>query len=58
MHWHTVALGQMLLAQAGIGLEAEPLFRVFDGVQQPTHGAAVRPYVDSSRVNKPVMHEV
>ena len=27
-------------------------------MQQPTHGAAVGPYVDSSRVHKAVMHEV
>ena len=58
MHRHAVALGQMLLAQAGIGLEAEPFFRFFDGMQQPTHSAAVGPYVDSSRVNKAVMHEI
>src|SRR5262252_3788967 len=38
MHRHAVALGQMLLAQAGIGLETEALFRFFDGMQQPTHG--------------------
>ena len=58
MHRHTVALGQMLLAQAHIGLEAEPFFRFFDGMQQPTHGPAVSPYVDSSRRHEPVMHEV
>src|SRR5262245_49747367 len=58
MHWHAIALGQMLLAQAGIGLEAEPLFRFFDGVQQSTHGATVSPYIDASRVNKAVLHEV
>ena len=57
MHRHAVTLGQML-AQASIGLEAQPFFRFFDGVQQPTHGAAVRPDVDASRVNKPMMHEV
>src|SRR5262245_53311807 len=58
MHRYAVAFSQMLLAQAGMGFKAEPFLRFFDGMQQPTHGAAVSPYVDSSRVNKPGMHEV
>ncbi len=55
---NTAALGQMLLDDPRVGLEAQPLLGVLHRVEEPAHRPAVRPDVDAARRHEPAVDVV
>ena len=58
MHGHAVARGQVLLPEARVGLEAEPLLGLLGRAQEAAHRPAVAAHVGTAGGDEAGEHEV